>query len=86
MDASSLVLLDQVLAKLAVAGFEPVNADVTIICETPRLAAHMGVMAEVLTEKTGAPVSVKATTTEHLGFLGRGEGIAAMCVALVEER
>jgi len=84
--ASSLMLLDQVLAKLAVAGFEPVNADITIICETPHLAAHMPAMAQVLTEKTGAPVSVKATTTEHLGFIGRGEGIAALCVALLEER
>lgn len=85
-DASSLMLLDQVVFKLEAAGFRPVNGDVTIICETPRLSPHMETMATVLTDKLGAPVSVKATTTEHLGFLGRGEGIAAMAVVLVEER
>ena len=85
-DASSLGLLEQVLARVNDAGFQPVSADVTIVAERPRLAAHMPAMAELLTERVGAPVSVKATTTEHLGFTGRGEGICAMSIALLEER
>jgi 2-C-methyl-D-erythritol 2,4-cyclodiphosphate synthase len=80
---SSLLLLDQVVTKLDDAGFEALSADVTIVAQTPKLAAHMGAMAEILTTRLGAPVSVKATTTEHLGALGRSEGIAALAVALV---
>jgi 2-C-methyl-D-erythritol 2,4-cyclodiphosphate synthase len=85
-DASSLALLGQVLDKVARAGLRCVNADITIICEVPRLSAHMGAMAAVLSEAVAAPISVKATTTEHLGFLGRGEGIAALSVVLLEDR
>jgi len=85
-DASSLALLGQVLDKVARAGLRCVNADITIICEVPRLSAHMGAMAAVLSEAVAAPISVKATSTEHLGFLGRGEGIAALSVVLLEDR
>jgi len=80
---SSLLLLDQVVAKLDAAGFAAVSADVTIVAQTPKLAEHMGAMAQILSSRLGAPVSVKATTTEHLGALGRAEGIAALAVALV---
>jgi 2-C-methyl-D-erythritol 2,4-cyclodiphosphate synthase len=63
------------------------NVDLTIACERPRIAAHAGRMqqaiAGVLEVETNA-VSVKATTTEQLGFCGRGEGIAAMAVALIQ--
>jgi 2-C-methyl-D-erythritol 2,4-cyclodiphosphate synthase len=82
--ASSLALLDVVRERLGAAGFTPISADVTIVAETPRLTSHMGAMAEILSAKLGAPVSVKATTTEHLGALGRAEGIAALAVALIE--
>ena len=84
--ASSLALLDEVLDRIESAGFRPTSADVTIVAETPRLAGHMDAMAEILSARVGAPVSVKATTTEHLGALGRAEGIAALSVALLEER
>jgi 2-C-methyl-D-erythritol 2,4-cyclodiphosphate synthase len=84
--ASSLVLLDQVLAKVADAGYRCTSADVTIVCEAPRLSAQLGAMASVLSERLGVSTSVKATTTEHLGALGRGEGIGAMSVVLLEER
>jgi len=84
--ASSLVLLEAVVEKIAAAGFRATSADLTIVAEAPKLSAHMPTMAEILSERLGAPVSVKATTTEHLGALGRGEGIAALCVVLLEER
>lgn len=83
---SSLVLLDVALDKVAAAGFAPVNADLTIVAQTPRLAHLTDEMATVLSNRSGAPVAVKATTTDHLGALGRAEGIGALCVALLEER
>jgi len=84
--ASSLILLDAVVERLADAGYRACSADVTIVAETPKLSAHMPAMAEILSARLGAPVSVKATTTEHLGAIGRGEGIAALCVALLEDQ
>ena len=54
-----------------------------MICEQPRLDAHREEMERNLTEVIGAPASVKATTNEGMGFTGRGEGIAAIAVALV---
>jgi 2-C-methyl-D-erythritol 2,4-cyclodiphosphate synthase len=67
-------------------GWQVVNADLTIACEAPRVAPHAEQMrqaiASVLAIGAG-DVSVKATTTEQLGFCGRGEGIAAMAVALI---
>jgi 2-C-methyl-D-erythritol 2,4-cyclodiphosphate synthase len=83
---SSLLMLDQVVQLVGEAGFGAISADVTIVAQTPRLQGHMGAMAEVLSTRLGAPVSVKATTTEHLGALGRAEGMAALSVVLVEDR
>jgi len=83
---SSLVLLDEVVARVRSAGFAAVSADITVIAQEPRLGAHMESMARILTERVHAPVSVKATTTEHLGALGRAEGIAAMAVVLVDTK
>ena len=60
------------------------NADVTIICEAPKIGPHRAAMRARLAEVMGVPlelISVKATTTERLGFTGRGEGIAAQAVA-----
>lgn len=83
--ADSLVLLADVTAKVAAAGLRVVNADCTVVCERPRLAGHAAAMGERLAEIVGAPVSVKATSAEGLGALGRVEGIACLAVALVAE-
>jgi 2-C-methyl-D-erythritol 4-phosphate cytidylyltransferase/2-C-methyl-D-erythritol 2,4-cyclodiphosphate synthase len=67
-------------------GFEPVNCDVTIIGERPRVADRRGEMREALAALIGLPVvavSVKATSTDGLGFAGRGEGLAATAVVTV---
>jgi 2-C-methyl-D-erythritol 2,4-cyclodiphosphate synthase len=61
-----------------------VNADATVICEEPRLGEHRREMEAVLTEAVGAPVSVKATTNEGMGWIGRGEGIACLAVASLD--
>ena len=87
-DASSLDLLGRALALVREAGFEVGNVDATVIAERPRLAVHIPAMRERIAAALGVDagrVSVKATTHEGLGALGRGEGIAAMAVALVGE-
>jgi len=61
-----------------------VNIDATVVCEQPRLAPHRAEMERILAEATSARVSVKATTNEGMGWIGRGEGIAAMAVATLE--
>lgn len=81
---SSLDLLDQALAEVRDAGYSVVNADCVLIGEEPRIAARRDEMAEQLSARVGAPVNVRATTTDRLGFTGRGEGLAAQAVALVE--
>ncbi len=80
---SSETLLDRVVGLVAEAGFRPVSRDVTILAQRPVLAPSMPAMAARLSAVVGAPVSVKATTTEGLGAIGRTEGIAATAVALV---
>lgn len=79
--ADSIELLAIVVGELDVAA---VNVDATVICELPRLGPHRSEIEERLGAALGAPVSVKATTNEGMGAIGRGEGIAAMAVALVE--
>jgi 2-C-methyl-D-erythritol 2,4-cyclodiphosphate synthase len=80
-DADSLDLLRTVLGMLR---GRPLNVDASLICEEPKLAPYRREMETRLTETLGAPVSVKATTNEGMGAIGRGEGIACMAVALVE--
>jgi 2-C-methyl-D-erythritol 2,4-cyclodiphosphate synthase len=85
--ADSRVLLRAVAAEVAKAGFKVVNVDATILAQAPRMAPHMAKMAANIAADLGVPakdVNVKATTTEQLGFLGRGEGIAAQAIALLE--
>ena len=72
-DADSLDLLRTVVGML---GGPVANVDATVICEAPRLGPHRAEMERNLAEALGAPVSVKATTNEGMGFVGRGEGIA----------
>ena len=84
--ASSMTLLERVIAWLANAGWKVENADVTIVCERPRLSGYRLEMRERLAGALGVAsdaVSVKATTTEGMGFEGRGEGIAAHAVCLL---
>jgi 2-C-methyl-D-erythritol 2,4-cyclodiphosphate synthase len=80
-DADSLDLLRVVLGE--VPGYV-VNVDATLVCETPRLAGYRGEMERNLSAALGAPASVKATTNEGLGWIGRGEGIACFAVALID--
>ncbi len=80
-DADSIDLLRTVVG--TVPG-RIVNVDATVICEEPRLAPHRAEMERIIAEATSARVSVKATTNEGMGWIGRGEGIACMAVALVE--
>ncbi len=85
--ADSRALLRATAKKLADAGFRIVNVDATIVAEAPRMAPHVPKMIGNISADLGllpAAVSVKATTTEKLGSIGRGEGIAAQAIALIE--
>jgi 2-C-methyl-D-erythritol 2,4-cyclodiphosphate synthase len=62
-----------------------INIDATVICEAPRLGPYKAQMEQLLAEVTSARVTVKATTNEGMGWIGRGEGIACMAVAQVED-
>lgn len=86
---SSLTLLGEVRAALAEAGYEAGNVDVTIVAQAPKLAPYVGDMRAAIAEALGLSfdrVSVKATTTERMGFEGRGEGISAQAAALVHSK
>jgi 2-C-methyl-D-erythritol 2,4-cyclodiphosphate synthase len=82
--ADSLVLLSEVVRRVADAGFRPVNADCTVVAEAPKLSPYVASMVSGLTARLGAPVSVKATRGEGMGAVGRGEGVACLAVVLVE--
>ena len=87
-DAPSAVMLAEVLTKVRAKGLAPENADVTVVAERPRLAPHRQSMRERMASLLGLPVdrvSVKATTHEGLGALGRAEGIAALAVVALRE-
>lgn len=83
--ADSLALLAQVAFLIAGRGLRLVNADCTLVCERPKVAPVRVSMMENLTAAAGGPVHVKATRPEGLGSLGRGEGMACIAVALLEE-
>ncbi|MEC7611522.1 MAG: 2-C-methyl-D-erythritol 2,4-cyclodiphosphate synthase [Pseudomonadota bacterium] len=87
-DADSRQLLRQVMALVKARGFTLGNADLTIIAQAPKLAAHIAAMRQNLSEDLCGDVdliNVKATTTEKLGFVGREEGIAVHAVVLLKE-
>lgn len=86
--ADSVKLLDTVMARLKEKRFQVGNVDVTVIAQAPKLAPYVPQMKENLARHLDLAddrVNVKATTEEHLGFTGRGEGIAAHAVVLVLE-
>ena len=85
--ADSRGLLRDVLKKISAQGFQIVNIDATIIAQAPRMAPHVPKMIGNIAADLGlkpAQVNIKATTTEGLGYTGRGEGIAAQAIALLE--
>ena len=86
-DADSRQLLRETARLVGEAGYRTVNVDATVIARAPRMAPHVAAMAANIAADLGiAPggVNIKAKTTEGLGFTGRGEGIAAQAVALIE--
>ena len=86
--ADSRLLLRETVKLIAARGFKPVQVDVTVIAEAPKLAPHVAAIYANLGQDLKLPpdrVNVKATTSEGLGFLGRGEGLAAMAVALIDD-
>jgi 2-C-methyl-D-erythritol 2,4-cyclodiphosphate synthase len=86
-NADSVELLREVVARAAGEGWRVVNLDATVVCEEPRIAPHADEMAERLADALGVEagrVSIKGTTNEGMGFIGRGEGIATIAVAMLE--
>jgi len=84
----SRALLRQVVKLLAEQGYRVANLDATIIAQAPKMAPHIPVMVANIAADLGvapAAINVKATTTEQLGFTGRGEGIAAQAICLLEQ-
>jgi 2-C-methyl-D-erythritol 2,4-cyclodiphosphate synthase len=84
----SRILLRRVMAELQGRGLRVQNADLTVIAQRPRLSTHIPAMREALAADLDCDalrVNVKATTTEQMGFTGRGEGIAALAVVLLLE-
>jgi 2-C-methyl-D-erythritol 2,4-cyclodiphosphate synthase len=83
----SRILLRSTCELVSTAGYRVANADITIVAQAPRLAPHIDAMRTRISSDLQTPpgqVNVKATTTEQLGFTGRGEGIAAFAVVLLE--
>ncbi len=84
----SRILLRSVVEKISERNYQVVNVDVTVIAQAPKLSPHIDAMRENVAadlDTDAARVSIKATTTEGMGFTGRGEGIAAFAVALLAD-
>ena len=82
--AASQVFLEKAMERVATRGFTVTNLDLTLICEAPKIGPHAAAMRGEVSRITGVDtdrISVKATTSERLGFTGRGEGIAALATA-----
>jgi 2-C-methyl-D-erythritol 2,4-cyclodiphosphate synthase len=83
---SSLILLERIMQIVRDRGYAPVNVDATLVAQQPRLVPHVPLMQANLAPILGltpADVNIKATSTEQMGFAGRGEGMAAYAVVLV---
>jgi 2-C-methyl-D-erythritol 2,4-cyclodiphosphate synthase len=88
-DADSLALLEMVVRNVIATGLDVVNVDCTILMELPKLGPHRQSIRERLASTLGlapARVNVKATTGEGMGFVGRGEGVAALAIASLRTR
>lgn len=88
LDVDSKILLRKTVALIATKGFHVGNVDATVCAERPKLNSHIPAIKACLAEVMGIDeedVSIKATTTEHLGFTGREEGISAYAVCLIEK-
>lgn len=88
-DISSLVLLEKARNLLAEQDFELVNVDATLVLQRPKIAPYIGEMVDCISKMLGvdrSAINVKATTEEHLGFTGRGEGVSAHAVALISKK
>ena len=88
-DADSAILLEKIWELVNERGYKLGNIDCTIIAEQPKMAPHIEVIQQRVAELLKADISqinIKATTTEKLGFTGRGEGIAAMATILLQKR
>lgn len=86
-DADSMVLLRRVGADVSATGARIINIDVTVVCETPRLAPHVEAMRSRMAGTLGIDaerISIKGKSNEGMGWIGRGEGIAALAVTLVD--
>jgi 2-C-methyl-D-erythritol 2,4-cyclodiphosphate synthase len=86
-DADSCILLQRVWANLVQHGWSLVNADMTVLAEAPKLKPHISKMQTKLSNILGCDperVAIKATTTEKMGFVGRGEGVLASAVVLLQ--
>jgi 2-C-methyl-D-erythritol 2,4-cyclodiphosphate synthase len=77
--------IDLLRTAIGTIGGRVVNVDVTVICEAPKIAPHKSQMEQILEDATSARVTIKATTNEGMGWIGRGEGIACIAVAQVED-
>ena len=87
LDMDSKIILRDTVALIATKGYHVVNIDATVCAERPKLNPHIPAMCQCMAQVMGIDtdcVSVKATTTERLGFTGRQEGISAYAVALIE--
>ncbi|MFO1367713.1 MAG: 2-C-methyl-D-erythritol 2,4-cyclodiphosphate synthase [Marinagarivorans sp.] len=87
-NADSRALLRMVVAKVRAKGFKVVNADMTIIAQAPKMAPYIPRMLPLIAEDLALAsdaLNIKATTTEHLGFTGRKEGIACLASVLIRE-
>jgi len=88
-DSDSMVLMARVASKIADQGYEVINVDACVIAQAPKLAGYMSDMVRNIADALGIAsdrINVKATTEEGLGFTGRGEGIAARAVCLLEKK
>ncbi len=86
-DASSIELLKEVMEKVAGKGYRILNVDAVVVAQEPKLSPYREEMKRVLAEAmgiSGGQVSIKATTTEGMGFAGRKEGMAALAVVLLD--
>lgn len=89
MGASSLLFLSEILKLVTAEGYEIGNIDSVIVCEKPKIAPHVQAIKDSLARITGVPgnrIGIKATTTDLMGFTGRGEGIASYAVALIRKK